>query len=239
MSKKVACASCGVENELTAVFCRSCGEKMDLHAVQADHFEHGGVFSKTALIRLLKILVLVGLLASLGLILWPASAGGDKGTGAGARAARGKVMAIADAGKQGAEMQTELSEAEINGYLSAIVYQGKKRNKTLSAGKAEVEIINIDLGASTVNVTVKGKLYGKVPITYTVKGTPVVGPGPFQFNVKGGSVGHLPLIGPAAKFPAKRVAGVLGGLRQERHVLDTATSMDLNDAGVTLYVDGK
>lgn len=239
MSKKVPCGKCGVDNELTAVFCRSCGEKMDLHAVQADHFEHGGALSKEAIMRLLKILVLVGLVASLGLLLWPSSSDGAKGTNAGAKSARGKVVAITDAGKKNVEMQAELSEAEINGYLAAIVYQGKKRNQTISVGKAEIASINVDLGQSTAEVTVKGKLFGKVPVTYRVKGTPVVGPGSFQFNVKSGSVGHFPMIGPAAKFPAKQIEGALSGLRQERYVLDTASSMDLNDNGVTLYVEGK
>jgi hypothetical protein len=228
-----------VENELTAVFCRSCGEKMNLHAVQADHFDHGGAFSKEGLIRLAKLLVLVLLVGSLGLILWPASASGTKGSNASAQEARAKVQRLRDATKRGAEVTVELSEEEVNGYLTALLYQSKKRNRPVTAGKSNVESINIDLGSPKVSVVVKGKLYGKLPVSYKVKGTPMVGDGTFQFKPSGGSVGHLPMLGPAAKLPIKRVNDVMQGLRNEQAALSGASSMELTSSSVTLQVDAK
>lgn len=237
MAKKVVCDACGEDNELTAVFCRSCGEKMALHAVQADHFEHGGFLSKEAIIRLVKLLVLVLLVGSLGLILWPASSSSPEGTSVAAKEARAKVQRLRDATRRGAEVTVELSEEEINGYLKALLYQGQKRNQHVTTGKSEVQSVTVDLKSSKVEVVIKGKLYGKVPVSYKVTGTPVVGGGQFQFTPSGGSVGHFPMIGPAAKLPIKRVAAVMGTLRNEQAALNRVVSMDLTDSTVTLRTE--
>ena len=237
MSKKVKCAACGADNELTAVFCRSCGEKMALHAVQADHCEHRGTFSKEGLLKLLRLLVPVVLVAILGLALWPSSTVGAKGTREAARVAGQKMGRLVDAAKNGLQTEVEVTEEELNS--SFIRYLGMQRARQSDAkdGKSAVQSISADLGPSQVKVVVKGKLFGKVPISYGVKGTPVVGEGPFTFKVKSGSVGHLPMPWLAAAHPAKRVNIVLSGMRNEKRVLDVAAAGTFTDNGFSLYLE--
>ena len=58
----IQCPECGQENQIGAIFCRSCGEKLELDELTPDSFQQGGDDSKAktaiATVRNLSILIL-------------------------------------------------------------------------------------------------------------------------------------------------------------------------------------
>ena len=232
MSKRVICTKCGHENEMSGIFCRECGEKLDFKNVQAEHFDkgRGRERSKSAwmsFLRLIRLVVVLGLLAGVGLLLWPKAPFGEVGTAQHAESAKAKIINLHEACEGSKASQSILTEQELNAYLGMLIAQHNESSRD------QAKMDEVNLMVSKVGVTVFASMkVGPATLTYEVEGKPVVGAGGFQFEVGTVTAGHLPLPGPLATFIVNQVSRIFSEMEHEKYVLDHLSSLEVGERRV-------
>ena len=177
----VACTQCGTENELTSLFCSDCGAKLDLTKV-----EHGDIKKSVKkergvggnpILKLIRLVVVLALIALIGVMLWPPVPGGEVGEKELAGEYESVRQQLIDAAENGREYEAILPERAINAYaMDVVAKQGGAGFGALS----DVNISIIDKEEVEIMATMK---FGPVPLVYVVLGRPTVGPSGFDFAV--------------------------------------------------------
>lgn len=240
MSQKILCKQCGHENEVTSLFCRDCGAKLDHGNLKADEFirpEKPGLGAFRRLLGIIQLVVLVAIIVAAGFAFWPTYPIGEAGSLEMAREFREKMERQREAIDSGIGMQIVVLEREINGYLRAMV--DKHLEEAPSGGfRAELEEANVALNKENVYVSVHTRL-GPVPIVYSLSGTPVMGESGFYLDVSEAHLGHLPMPGPLQGFVEGKVEPIFVDLKAERYVLDELERIELANARARLTNTGR
>lgn len=240
MSKRIECAKCGEPNELSGMFCRNCGAKLDFAAVQADGFEKQRKKDKSSgagkkIFGFINLVIFLALVASLVLMCWPTAPLAEVGSEQLGKEAKDKLLRLHEACEDGIQMQTLVAEQEVNAYL-AMVLKGHHREG--GSPPVDVEDLNIMISKGGVEVFTAMKL-GPASITYLIEGTPRVGPGGFAFDVEKVTAGHMPMPGPLGNWVAGKVANVFSELEPEKFVLDRLVEMNLAERRAQVTTPGK
>jgi hypothetical protein len=235
MARKVICTACGHENELSSMFCRKCGAKLDLKNVQAQSFKKKERVGLPKTFKVLRVVVILLIVAVAGLLFWPNKPHGALGDEAAGRDAQLKLERLHDAVRNQSRVKVVVTEGEVNAYLARLL-AGDVRGE--DQGNLPVDQISVLLEAGSVEVFVRARL-GPVPLTYTVIGTPLAGGGqPFQFTPRYAYLGHLPMLGGGLNWAAGRVGRVFGDLKPEREVLDHLQSLEMVSGKARLQTPG-
>lgn len=223
MSPRVKCAVCGHENELKRLFCSKCGYRLNLSHITAGREGGGGVLRFLA--RLVRLVFLLAVVGGLGLLLWPVSPLGARGSEAYARQMKAKMQTLSMAVDAGQFIVEIVTEEEANGYLAALLQ--RDRNATRSQGfRLALGEINLAFKPADFVVVILAN-WGPLRLSYEITGAPSVGDQGFGVRVLGARWGHLPLPGPAAEWMTGRLAGVFARMELERKVLDRLGRVEL------------
>lgn len=236
MRQTVECTKCGAPNELTTMFCRECGTKLDFSTLQHEHFEdEGHPIAKRVLEAVGGILLLLALVA-VGLMLWPTPSTGQQGNSDQATEARRFIVRLHDAASNNIRARVVLSEPALNAYLANILLRGQAESDDDSSW-LKLESINVSWDETSTQVHVARKI-GPVTITNFIEGTPSVGGGVFRFDVDRARMGHLPLFGPASLISSGAIGRALADLEHERFILEHLSSLELKDGQARLVTSG-
>lgn len=212
----IRCPKCEAENQIGAIFCRSCGERLNLEDLKPDDIASQNRPSglKTVAVicgRTIKLAILLLIVLCLVGLFIPPPQGVEEYEN-GERRYRG-ALAKLDSLSRGVPAGTKytLSTAEINALADA---QGGfadeswgVRNDYEQTGKGILHTEDVHVwprSGGYVKCVLKSKLMGKLPLYVTVLFQLEVGDEGLESNVVSAKVGRVPMPGPAAQFPLTR-----------------------------------
>lgn len=214
----ITCPKCGSDNMIGAIFCRTCGEKLNLDELKPDAFDEpdesmGHKIGRIAQ-RILILALVVGGIGVLVGLFWPLDiqVTGELDPTASARAERKFGAVQQPSPKLPAVVPFSSAEATsvVNKQLGMPKTKGAKRPTMIS-----VEFLD----GGRCRLTLKSVLFGQVPM-YTVALTkPVVEQaGDITFQILDVKAGKLPLPGGLRKvgldqFKALGAGSVMGGAK--------------------------
>lgn len=222
----INCPKCGADNMIGAIFCRTCGEKLNLKDLTPDVFDAPPVPASVRIAqmvqRIVVLVVVVALVVLIGGIFWPVampvSPALDEQA---ARVAQNKYQAL-QAPQPRTPAQIPFSAAE----ATAVVNQAFGLPSS-AGGNKKPQAISIEfLDSGTCRLRLKSMVFGKLPMVTSLTVRPTVpNPGTVQMQVIKGSIGKLPLPGGLrkqgiAQFTALNPASVLAGASS--HVKEAA-----------------
>ncbi len=166
----IKCSNCGHENLLGAIFCRNCGEKLDIDRMHPELEKKGPSGGLGGIIRrLVGLLVFLGLVGVIVMMFIPK---------------KGQLGALGDDAKKEAERKYEQLIRKINDGIGAEkytfspeeathIYASKFQGAATQQGGAyNIENLELSLDpAGFIHVLIKTKLGDKIPTTFEVKGS--------------------------------------------------------------------
>ncbi len=197
----IKCLKCGHENMLGAIFCRNCGEKLDIEKMRPEirntNKRSGGLMGFIRrLLGLIIFLALVGILVALFIpeqIVLPELAPDAKAV---ADKKFTDIMNRVDEGF-GNDKYT-LSPEEI-----CYIYNSKLITPAEGGGAATYDIEALSFSIDSlgyIHCALKTKLGGKVPATFEIKGA-LVGEPPIRLDIVEAKMGKMPI-----KFVESKIA---------------------------------
>lgn len=212
----IKCPKCGGDNQIGAIFCRSCGDKLELDELQpADIVRAGrrGPVQTFFLIagRAVKLLVLLGLVACLALLFVPPKDTTQTYGGAPLlHSARRKIDTIKRESARPARYI--LTRGELNAYADLLAgflegeapVDGKETEQVRKDILNTVDVHVWPLGGGYVKCVLESELLQYVPLYVTVVFRLTVGEEGLETAVDSAKVGRLPMIGPAVRLPLAR-----------------------------------
>ncbi|MEI6147645.1 MAG: zinc ribbon domain-containing protein [bacterium] len=230
MAIKIECSQCGFKNDLGRIFCTQCGQKLDMsRTAMADmqerrEFEGGKILGK-----LIGWFLLLGVLACVGLALWPESSPVVLMEEVGFQQVPLKLVAVKKALAARQRVSVEFGEGEVNGYLLA------------RAGVRNLTGLTVDFKPGVFELRARQYCYlpltkvkwlaeARLPVSYGLTGAFEGG----RFVVKSARFGHLPLIGPAIGPVKSFFARVFNDVIAEKDLVDSLTQVDLDSAKADL-----
>jgi hypothetical protein len=233
----IKCKECGHDNELGAIFCRECGGKLDVEAIQPDMIDKKASKNVVGILRnLISAVLLIGLIVVLGLMFYPEKMTSFELNPAQQSAAKDKLnnMLCKIDGGYGDEKYT-ISPDELT-----FLYNNEltKNSGDEDAGAGFViddMLFEVDDDGFVV-ATLKGKLFGKVPTTFSLKG--ILNSSPLSLDVKSAKMGHLPVPGFGHdKVIEKFLPGTNQGIMKQ--LIDGIDSVTLTDGKFVVKVKSK
>lgn len=219
MAVLVICPKCGHPNGRVSMFCAQCGARMGENAVMR---RHDAPSVGRVLGGLVRVLVVLGVALTIGLVVWPLPVSGTVANEAGAKGFRDRL----------AKAGTWIEQDDINNYLAWRI-QDTPAAGAPQAMRIGLEGVRIEILADRVRAVAVGT-WGPVRLTFDIRGLPETSGGAFRLRVGEARLGHLRLPQPAHGWVAGHFETVLSGMVEERKVLDGARRIDLSDGKARL-----
>lgn len=183
----------------------------------------------TVLRRVLRSVVLVALLTVLGLLLWPTTPAGQRGTEGDSTRLRAKLTSLHEAMSHNRFLAGEITEAELNAYLAVLLKNTAAQDpEGARAGRLTTQsiVISVEPNAMVVHILAG---WGPLKLSYEVVGTPRLSEAGFGFEVASTRLGHLPMPGASRAWLAERLSGVFANLNEERRILENLALIELKE----------
>jgi len=223
MKSTVLCDQCGKHNEASRLFCTSCGAKLDLSKVRIK--SSAGLSVGRMIARTIRLALFLGLLAVLGLLVWPTQPTGAAGTQADGNVLYAKLRELDRAQRTGVTLRHIVPENEINGYFSGLL--AERATPGAGGGQLDTQDIRVSLAPGEVTVHITASL-SFLTLTYEVTGQPMLSNRGFQFEPHRVTMGHLPLPGFIGDLVASRIAAVFANLEKEKSILEGLAFMEVD-----------
>lgn len=233
----IKCSECGNDNELGAIFCRECGAKLDVESIQPDMIDKKASKNVGGIIRnLISAALLIGLIVVLGMMFFPEKVTSFELNPAQQSAAKDKLnnmLAKIDGGY--GEDKYTFTPDEVT-----FLYNNELTKKD-SAGDSSAGFVIDNMlfevdDDGFVSISIKGKLFGKVPTTFSIKG--IVNSDPLSMEVKKAKMGHLPVPGfGQAKIIEKFTPGTDKGMMKQ--LIDGIAEVTVTDGNFVVKVKSK
>ena len=194
--------------------------------------------------RLVGLVIFAGIAFGTALALWPAPFEGHKGTEADAQQARNKIMLLEKGFSPASQVFTE---REINAYLGFLMrYVHPPRIQDIWTTVIQAVEVAIHPNAITLStasvwgpVTVGSLKLGPWNVTSQVTVVPEQSPHGFQWTIKNGRIGHLPLPGPMSAPAPVALRPLLAASVRERVLLTAVTRLELEEGQVVVAVKNR
>ena len=194
--------------------------------------------------RLVWLMLFAGIAFGVALALWPMPREGRKGTEADAQQARRKILLL----EKGLSPASQLfAEREINAYLDLLLRNAHVPRiqgvwtTVLQAVEMAIRPNAITISTASVwgPVTVGSLKLGPWNVTSQVTVVPERGPRGFQWTIRSGLIGHLPLPGPVSAPATAALRPLLGASFRERVLLRNVTNLELEEGQVAVAVKNR
>ncbi len=203
----IKCTNCNAENLLGAIFCRECGQKLDLDNLKPEHIEGSAKkAAKTTAHIVRNLIVLVIILAIGGVVALIFIPPGSTEAGAvaenDAQIARTRLVELMT--KRGVSKTFTAPEANLLLTEAMLLTDEEKEKAAIARAESGAsaylvpDAIAVELiPDSSARFVLKEMAFGKVPIYFSVTGTASVTEGTpgVQFEPTAVTAGRLPVIG--------------------------------------------
>jgi hypothetical protein len=231
MAIRIECSNCGERNELGRVFCAACGRKLDLRDTSmADLNERREVDHGRWIRPVLMSLAALAILGIAGALLWTVKTPTVFYEPAGAVQIAIKAKAARAALSYSREIKFDLTEAELNGFLT-------ERAKSRKVGKLAIDLKtgSFDLYAGfnwapSTNITWLAQV--KIPLSMDLQGG-------FQsgvLTIQRARIGHLPLPGTAKNVVMDYFAALFPDVLGEKRFVSSLKSVDIDESKASLVL---
>lgn len=237
MSLDIKCATCGHRNPLGRLYCMSCGAKVDVTEqtiTQARDSERTPTL--TVVLRGLRLVLTLLLLAALVLMMQPVPAAGRLGNRADANELGRKLTTVQDAVMEGRATSQQLLEHEINAYLVEILRRTPTTQRSWLG--ADLKAVNLRLADGRV-VAVYLVEAGPFKLTQEITVELRRNEDRWSYAVRSLRVGRLSMPAPLGKLLSRRAARVFEGLNREREMLDRVAQLELKTGWVQAATSGR
>jgi len=241
----IRCPQCGYANALGHIFCIKCRSKLDIQALNNTAWNEPESKPRSGGGRRLVGLVLcAGIAFGTALALWPMPLEGRKGTEADAQQARRKILLL---GKGLSPASQLFAEREINAYLCLLLCKAHPPRiqsvwtTVLQAVEVAIRPNAITISTASVwgPVTVGSFKLGPWSVTSKVTVVPERGPRGFQWTIRSGRIGHLPLPGPVSAPATAALRPLLRASFLERTLLTNVTNLELEEGQIAVAVKNR
>jgi hypothetical protein len=246
------CPQCGTSNRLGAIFCRSCGAKLELDSVTSETFEKvTGVVpknksdakkrTKRIIVNAIRLVILALLVLGVYLALQIPEVEKPKTDDRAATLFERKVESLTSAlsGNPSGHEELKITEEEINSYIQA-------RLAATDLGKGTFKLVDTWVlfdSEGEVTWVIDAKLFGR-PLRFQYLGKAEVADGKLVFSKKGlftGKLGKLPYPTILIDMTTKRLLSSLleGDKTTEgkiKKLLDGVSELTFGDGEVTVKV---
>ncbi len=215
---EIKCSKCGAVTSVGRKFCLKCGAELDIKNL----VHGGGTGGGRKFFRLVRTLILLGLLISFVQMLRTVPPQGRVGTEADADRFVARLQKLEAGIVNGTPTEEILSEAELNAYLHRLLLNSPTR---ISEGylKSEITDVRAQMLPGTLIVVWTAK-YGALTLSYDVVCAPKIeDKRGLSFELSRLRVGHLPLPGRVGTWAAKRLARMFESLKSEHRVVSALT----------------
>lgn len=240
------CEKCNHQNQLGAIFCRGCGCKLDVEAVQPKVMQTKSSGNFGAIVqKFIGFMIFLAFAYVIVMLFYPDDLGNYATlSGDGVKAAKDKLESIQKKAEQGLGDDTCTLTAPEATYVYNSVFLAKtlvpstdknNANPTELPIPGNIEKIVFDIDpAGFVHIILKTKLFNQIPVTFELKGSIVnaeakeAGKPSVSFNATEYRMGHLPV-----KFVENQVLDkfmpALTGQKIEQ-ILKAIKKIEVNDA---------
>lgn len=187
----IKCANCGHPNMLGAIFCRNCGEKLNIDNMRPELKEtesRGGIFG--AIRRIIGLLVLFTLVGVIVAMFIPAAVQSPSLSDDAKKQATDKYQELLKKVDRGYGKNSFTFKPEEITFLYNDDILGKPLSKPIYA--IEEFICTVD-PMGFLNFFIKTKLAGKIPITFEITGSINNESQPVGFIITEAKMGHMPI----------------------------------------------
>jgi hypothetical protein len=230
MSVTIKCSKCGAENRLGQLFCRECGDKLDLSQAKHAGRGSGGGRGVSSVALVVRLVIFVALLTVLGLLCWGVPSPGAAPSENGATAVKAKLVALRGAVLRKNDVVEFFDEADVNAYLNASLTGAPAAGGFL---KTALKELALDIRPGEVTVWMKS-LLGPLPLTY-VTDVKVSRDAAGRVDYDAGTVriGRLPMPG----FLKDRMLGqfirVFSALQEEQALINRLGDVRAEDGAIS------
>ena len=242
----ITCPNCGSENLVGAIFCRTCGKKLDLEHLRPETMmakgdsvtkKMGGVLG-----RMVLVLVAIVLITVLVVLLLPVSGRVNAYLDDEALAQlEAKYMFLVQPSAEHPEVT--LSSEELTVALNAILgletygANAQPPIKPSSGGSLVPDHLSVEArGNGTVRLVLKALLFGKIPTYSTIVARVDVGDEGLVFHPRSAAVGRLPLPGGVQEMVVQRFEALFYSKTDLADLQKRIRALDLGDNSVTFRV---
>ena len=225
MSFDVSCKACGRINPLGRLYCMDCGTKLEItERSVAQARDPSQPTRLRVLAGWLRKVVLLGLLASLVLMLIPVEGSGRVGSRQDASEMARKLNTLYDAVMENQRVQVLLVEQEINAY--GVEKMRVATPVQLKWMNATVQSVNFQLNESLVVVNITAVL-GPARITREMVFEPMSRDGRVTFALRKLRVGRMPVPEPLASWVVSGLGNLFSMVQREASVLERLAELEI------------
>jgi hypothetical protein len=239
------CPQCGTRNRLGAIFCRSCGVKLEVDSVTKDTFEQvtgivpkDKVDAKKRIRRIifnsLRVVLLALLVYGVYLAVQIPEVKAPETTSKLATQFNETRTRLEGAVQQGRELTVTTTAGAINSHLADMMRETENKGKTFQL--MDTWVVFEDSG--DVNWVIDAKLLGR-SLRFQYKGSLVVEDGRVTFKPKGffaAQLGKLPYPTPLLKRTVSKLWNSIGGEEREEKILNAISDVKVSGDQITLTV---
>ncbi len=216
----IRCQQCNHENQLGAIFCRNCGEKLDVETMRPKVEDKKASFNLFGLIRnLVGFAIFLGVVGILVMMFYPDDlsaypALSDKDAITAANTKFDNMMKKAEQGFGDDSYSFTTQEAT---YLYNDKFVAKPAAGSEQAAYAVEKIIFYIDGMGFTHIILKTKMMGSVSVTFEISGTitftepKVKDQVAVKFNAKEFKMGHMPIMFAEGQILEKFIPATTGG----------------------------
>ena len=195
----LVCPKCGTDNLLNAIFCRGCGDKLNLNEMKPEQFiqkdDKKGV---TPLWQKIFASVVFGIILLIGGLMICPSGGASKGTEVSSEEVSKNYKTLL----KKKEKSFTFSSADASALITKAMNLPQQAGGDILPQNFSVQFLDDDV----IKTVMSTKVYGFSPVDYCVKAkVTVTGKGSVTWEVQSAKIGQVPMLFGLRDIPVENV----------------------------------
>jgi hypothetical protein len=238
MSVEVKCPNCGKMTQIGRMVCQNCSVRLE--GIKPGDFRNAkpkkvkqygsGNAGGNAVGVLVKLIVTLALLASMGLFLWPKESSGTTGSADDSVRGDQKLDVLKDGVDNGRQAKVILSEEEINGFFAHVLIVEESDS---SGPDVDLAPMMVDLREGEIEFTLSTKI-GPLTWSRQLVFEPTIRNGAIELELKSAHFGHLPMPGALMGMVQDNCSKVFGDMEREKSLWNNTGTIESEDGNLTL-----
>lgn len=252
----IKCAKCGHENQMGSIFCRGCGEKINMddldpatlqsEASKAKKKGAGGRLVRNTISTLVFLIVVILIAAVFAPFGHPAYVSPADEELKKAELKLEGYETIVAMPRTKSPLVVTFSPEELNSLYEKRFFGSKdekdkdKEDSKQTSGAYTIDNVSFAINDDVMTITLYTHLSGTLPVVFTLIGTPVKldNSGNIGFEIKTAKAGHLPIPSFGTEFISDKFKA-LTSPQEVKDIVGRASKMEIKDGNVVLTIPKK
>ncbi|MDD4099306.1 MAG: hypothetical protein PHC30_11100 [Lentisphaeria bacterium] len=251
----INCPKCGTDNLLNAIFCRGCGEKLELNELKPDAFLPPPPTTAQKIMRMINkvgsivigvllVLIIVGLFSPVGGIITPEGEPSGEATKNFAEAQKsGAAPAARRTSRRQQNNNTPVADrsfAFTSEEATGLVSKAMSLPRNNPDDKMPPQHLSIDFrDDGSVRMVLTCKLMGKLPMHNVLVARPTIENNTLAMNVDSAKIGFLPMLGGLKAKVIEKFTRLSGGCAPLQNIEKNLKRANVTAGRVSITVGKK